>query len=125
MSNRFKTFPLPPNQWKLVAPVVAAEFGDGMPTDHTQTMFLTTLDKGNLVSFVRIERLLHFVCTYVAPAYRGTKLTNDTIVRAVEMIPPGFAGIWLTDRNRNQMAERLGARNIGDWTVYRKDVISL
>ncbi len=121
MGNIERTILLP-EEWGLVAPIVAAEFGNAMLATPAQATFPAFMDGDRLAGFVHVETLFHFNCVYLAPEYRRPGLALELMRYAIERIPAGFSGVWLTDRRVGAIAKNFGARSIGEWTVYRKDI---
>lgn len=116
-----KTLILPPDQWPLVEPIVTGEFGNGMPGPE-QSTFLAKMSNEKLAGFIHIEHLFHFNCVYVAPEHRHSGFALQLIEEAAARIPRGFSAVWLTDRRTTQLAKSLGARDLGIWRIFRKDV---
>lgn len=114
---------LPRDKWPLVAPVVAGEFNNEMPTVASQAEFFSALDGERLAGFVHIERLFHFNCVHIEQDYRdqAAGLAMRLIKEAVAAIPRGYSAVWFADRNVRKIAAELGARDIGEFRVYRKD----
>jgi GNAT superfamily N-acetyltransferase len=114
---------LNPDELPLVAPVVEGYFGNAMPVVEGKAAFYAALDGGRLAGFVHVEQLLHFNCVYVEPDYRGAALARALMGLAVARIPFGHSGVWLTERpNAGRLARSLGAREVGTYRVYRKDI---
>lgn len=109
------------DEWAMVEPVVVGDFGNSMPATADQATFFAETRRRELAAFVHIEHLLHFNCVYVAPQLRGTGLGLDLMRDAIARIPEGFSGIWMTDRSAGRLARRFKARELGQFTVYRKD----
>lgn len=117
---------LPFEQWGIIEPIVTGEFGNKMPEHPNRASFITQFADGELAGFVHVETLYHFNCIYLAPRFRESRFGAADFARrlmseAVEKIPEGFSGLWLADRKVDRIAESLGARRLGDYTVYRKD----
>lgn len=93
-----------------------------MPIRPDQASFLAEVDGDTLRGFVHVENLLHFNCVWVADGERKSSLAFDLIRDAVSRIPKGFSGVWMMDRNMGAVARRLGAREVGTYRIYRKDV---
>lgn len=116
-----KTLILPVERWPLVEPIVTGEFGNGMPATPGQATFLAAMEGEKLAGFIHVEHLFHFNCVYAAREYRSRGLALQLIKEAASLIPPGFSAVWLSDRNTARMAAALGAREVGQYRVYRKD----
>lgn len=111
-----------PEEWGTVYDIVTEDFRNAMPDRPDQATFLAETDGERLRGFVHIESLLHFNCVWVAEEERGTDLAVDLMRDAASRIPKGFSAVWLTDRSVGAIARRLGAREVGTYRVYRKDV---
>jgi hypothetical protein len=115
---------LPFDKWNLVAPIVTGEFGNSMPTNPNRSSFVARLKPdGDVAGFVHVETLYHFAGAWVAPDLRGNpKEALSLMGDAVGRIPQGFSGLWLSDGYYDRIANLMGARLMGEYAVYRKDV---
>lgn len=115
---------LPFKDWPLVAPIVTGEAGNSMPTDPNRACFITRFNnEDQLKGFVHVEVLYHFAYEWTSPDLRGNpKEALSLMSEAVQRIPKGFSGIWLADGQYDRIAHLMGARRVGEYTVYRKDV---
>lgn len=111
-----------PEEWDIVAPHVAGEFRNSMPATPEQGSFLAEMDGDRLAGFVHVETLFHFAGTWVAPEYRRSRLGLSLLLDAALRIPEGFSGVLMTERRNAMRTARLfGAREVGQFHVYRRD----
>lgn len=114
---------LPPERWHEIADIVREQFQDAMPVTPAQATFPALFDGDQLVAFLHVEHLFHFNSLYVVPQYRDQGLALRMAQEAVRRMPLGESAIWLAPGVRGaRFVEQLGARKVGVFTVYRKDV---
>jgi ribosomal protein S18 acetylase RimI-like enzyme len=114
---------LTPEEWKMVAPVVTRTFGNSMPKTPAQGNFLAAMDGRALAGFVQFETLFHFNCVWVAEEYRkvGAGVALSLMADAANRVPAGYSAILLDDGKAGRVAEALGGRKVGEYTVIRRD----
>lgn len=110
------------DEWPLIEPILCGQMRNGMPVTPDQSTFEGAFVDGKLVGHLHVEGLFHFNYVHIDAQYRQTGLALRLIRKATSRIPAGFSAIWLTDRNADQIARLMGWRNVGKFTVYRKDV---
>lgn len=112
-----------PEEWLQIEGPMKAVLGNDMPVTPEQATFLGAYDDGKLVGWIHIEHVYHFNSVYLEAQYRQSRLGLKLIQEAASHIPAGHSAIWLTDRNvANKIAQLIGARNLGNYQVFRKDV---
>lgn len=99
-------------------------FQDSMPTDPEQGGFLALMDQEKIAAFLHIETLFHFNSIYVESAYRHQNAARTLLREAANRIPAGNSAIWLMNpaERGDALARALGGRELGTYTVFRKDV---
>lgn len=111
-----------PEEWSLIEGAMKRVFNNDMPVTPDQAVFLGLYDEAKLAGWIHIEHLYHFNCVYIEAQYRQTGLGLRLIKEATDRIPAGHSAIWITDRHvANKIAPKLGARNLGNFQVFRKD----
>lgn len=117
-----RTIILPQEQWDLVAPVMRDEFANAMPVNTDQASFVAAMDDEKLAGFLYAEQIFHLHCLYVAPEYRGTQTAWELMRETTARIPQGFSAVVMSQPSPTiRLVERLGARRIGNYDVWRKD----
>lgn len=118
---------LPRERWGEIAPVFREQFNDAMPVTPEQATFPALFDSdgdaGKLVGFFHVEHLFHFNSLYIVPQYRNQGLALRLATEAVSRIPLGYSALWLNPGEHGRcFAERMGFRDLGKFTAFRKDV---
>jgi hypothetical protein len=123
--NEMDAIVLPPSQWDQVEPYVTGTFHNAMPETEKQAIFLAAHNEyGKLRAFAHLEVLLHVSSIWVTPEERNTR-TVWQLMYAVDQLlrgMPGFSAVaFPNSESHRKLYERLGARNLGNIEVWRKD----
>lgn len=123
MIDRLKIEIVDADDWAEIERDMKADFNNDMPVLRSQACFLGAYDGDELAGWLHIEHLYHFNVVRIKAQYRQTGLALRLIKEAVSRIPSGHSAIWITPRPvANKIASVVGARNIGTYQVFRKDV---